>query len=622
MQRIGRYDIIEQVGRGSMGVVYRAQDTVLEREVALKLLWEDFCDDDSALTRFQREARAVARLTHRNIVTLYELAQQENGRPYIAMEFLRGAPLDKRLRSDPPLTLVEKVDIVAQLCAGLHFAHEQGVVHRDVKPANIWVLPDATVKLLDFGIARLASSSITRDGNVLGTASYMAPEQIEGAAVDGRADIFAAGVVLYELLVGHRPFEADSPTGVIAKIIRGDREPLDSERDHLPPALISAVDRALARLPADRYPTAAEFGGTLAQIRAALDRQVAAPFDATMMVPTLSGTSPSAGDLAIGPRPGSGTGHDLSLRGAPQPLGSDVDAPTMLTPVPGTSTRGGRDEGPPAVARGGLSRVAMVVGGLVVVAAVVVGVVALRGRGDQGTSATPAGATASAAPAPTAPPPAEAPPARPARELRIESDPAGASVSVGGRRLQGETPLTLAVAAGETPPAEIVVERRGYEAARVEVTDAVLTSGRLVVPLQESVVRVRVSASGAYAFEVVDGSRTVSASAQQHSLTLPEGRSLRLRAPGVFLDQRVVVRGGASGAMRLAVPGLGSISVRAVVENCDMRIDGVRTDAPPVHQKPIAAGEHTVELVCADGEARRQRIDVREGANTTVLFRQ
>lgn len=616
MQRIGRYDIIEQVGRGSMGVVYRAQDTVLEREVALKLLWEDFCDDDSALARFQREARAVARLTHRNIVTLYELAQQEDGRPYIAMEFLRGAPLDKRLRADPPLSLVEKVDIVAQLCAGLHFAHEQGVVHRDVKPANIWVLPDATVKLLDFGIARLASSSITRDGNVLGTAAYMAPEQIEGAAVDGRTDIFAAGVVLYELLVGHKPFEADSPTGVIAKIIRGDRSPLDPERDHLPPALVSAVDRALARLPADRFPTAAEFGSTLTQIRTALDRQTAAPFDSTMMVPTLGGTTAS-GDLAIGPRPGGATGPDLALRAAPPPPGSDVDAPTMLTPVP---QPGARPAPPaPAVARRGMPGLALGLVALAIVAGVVAAVVAWRGRSGE------APASAAAAPASTTAPssaPAAPAPEQPARELLIESDPGGAVVSVDGRRLEGETPVTLRVAAGAAAPGEVTLERRGYETARVAITDATWSAGRLVVPLEPAEVRVRLSLSGPYAFEVVDGSRTVSGAAQQHSVSLPEGRQVRLRAPGVFLDQRVVVRGGAGGAMRVAVPGLGSISVRAVVENCDMRIDGVRTDPPPVHQKPIVAGEHTIELMCADGESRRQRIDVREGANTTVLFRQ
>ncbi len=606
-----------------MGVVYRAQDTVLEREVALKLLWEDFCEDDSALARFQREARAVARLTHRNIVTLYELAQQEDGRPYIAMEFLRGAPLDKRLRAVPPLTLIEKIDIVAQLCAGLHFAHEQGVVHRDVKPANIWVLPDGNVKLLDFGIARLASSSITRDGNLVGTAAYMAPEQIEGAAVDGRTDIFAAGVVLYELLVGHKPFEADSPTGVIAKIIRGDREQLDPGRDQLPPALVTAVDRALARVADDRFPTAAEFGATLSQIRAALDRQAAAPFDVTMMVPGTAGDAQAAAELRLGTRPGSVPGGDLALHAAPLPPGSDVDAPTVLTPVPGVAAPlRGRD----VVAGSGPTHVRakwpMIVAGVaVVLAAATAGTMWLRRAAGPGAAASSAGTAPSAGP--TAPVAPAAPVVlRPARELRIESEPSGAIVTVGGHRLDDATPATLVIPAGAAPPADVLITRQGYEDVRVALSESVIASGRLVVPLQPSEARVRLSVSAPFEFEILDGSRVISAAAAQHAVSVPEGRQLRLRAPSVFLDQRVLVRGGAGAAMRVSVPGLGGISVRAVVENCEMRIDGLRTDPPPVFERPIAAGDHTVELVCVDGETRRQRIGVREGATTTVLFRQ
>lgn len=624
MERIGRYEIVEQVGRGSMGIVYRAQDTVLEREVALKLLWEDFCDDESALARFQREARAVARLTHRNIVTLYELAQQEDGRPYIAMEFLRGAPLDRRLREEPPLTLVQKVDVISQLCAGLHFAHEQGVVHRDVKPANIWVLPDTSVKLLDFGIARLASSSITRDGNIVGTASYMAPEQIEGGAVDGRTDVFAAGVVLYELLAGHKPFEADSPTGVIAKIIRGDREMLDPARDHLPPALVAAVDRALARAPADRFPTAAEFGATLAQIRQALERQAGTPLDATMVVPRAGAFTAPAEDLAIGPRPTVPADHDLALNPSP---GADSRA-GMPTAPPGPAPRsiaGG------ATARRTLGWVPVLSATALIAAVLVGGLVWTRGS-DEYTDAggqsvptaeavprQPAEIADAAGPADAAP---VAPPAVESRELWIESDPAGAWVSVAGRRVPGETPLTLTVDADGPWPQPIIVEKRGYDTAKVELTDALVAAGRLSVPLRQSARQVRLVATGDYAFEVLDGARSLSPPAGEHSLTLTEGQQLRLRAPSVFLDQRVVVRAAAGGVMRVTAAGLGSISVRAVVENCDMRLDGARTDQPPVHQKPVAAGEHTVELLCADGEARRQRVEVREGANTTVLFRQ
>jgi serine/threonine-protein kinase len=614
VQRIGRYDIIEQVGRGSMGVVYRAQDTVLEREVALKLLWEDFCDDDSALARFQREARAVARLTHRNIVTLYELAQQEDGRPYIAMEFLRGAPLDKRLRSEPPLTLIEKVDIVAQLCTGLHFAHEQGVVHRDVKPANIWVLPDNNIKLLDFGIARLASSSITRDGNVLGTASYMAPEQIEGAAVDGRADIFAAGVVLYELVAGYRPFEADSPTGVIARIIRGDRTPLDSEREHLPPALVAAIDRALARQPEERYPTAAELASVLTTIRTALERQSAPGFDATLLVP--SPTVPAAGstqtDLSLPPRPTlSGARADFTLQGAPQ--GTLVAAPSGEVSTPTVTTAAPSPSHAPAAGKGLL--VALAAAALVAAGAFGVWRF-LPARSADPTANSPSPGQ------PTAGPASDKPGAPGASEVRIESEPAGASVSVDGRVLPGETPLTLALEAGKARPRELRLAKRGFEDLRVELSDAQLAAGRVSVALTAAAARVRVVASGSYPFEVIDGGRTISAAADEHAVSVTEGRQLRLRSGAVFLDQRITARGGADGSMRVSVPGLGSISVRSVVEDCAMTIDGVRTDPPPVHQKAIVSGDHVVELTCADAAPRRQRIQVREGANTPVLFRQ
>lgn len=607
-----------------MGVVYRAQDTVLEREVALKLLWEDFCDDESALARFQREARAVARLTHRNIVTLYELAQQDDGRPYIAMEFLRGAPLDKRLRSDPPLTLTEKVDIVAQLCTGLHFAHEQGVVHRDVKPANIWVLPDNTIKLLDFGIARLASSSITRDGNVLGTASYMAPEQIEGAAVDGRADIFSAGVVLYELVAGHKPFQADSPTGVIAKIIRGDRPPLDPDREHLPPALVTAVDRALARQAADRFPTASEFAAILLTIRTALERQSAPGFDATLVVP--SPTVPGAGtrtDLLLPPRPSTGgTRTDLPLQGAREGTGADGEPSTMATVAPTSATEARAAPAAPVTADrpAGPRRTPLVAAGVVVLLALgALGVWQFLPRSPAaaptgpGTAPPPASSTAAA-------PGASAAPA--AGQLRVESDPAGATVTIDGRAVPGQTPLAVTLDAAQPRPQEVRVEKPGFEDARVTVSDALLAQGRVSVTLQQAVARVRVAASGSFPFEVIDGARTISAASDQHSVTVVDGRQLRLRAGAVFLDQRVTVRAGRDGAMRVAVPGLGSISVRAVVEDCAMIIDGVRTDPPPVHQKAIVAGDHVIELSCADGAPRRQRIHVREGANTPVLFRQ
>ena len=271
LEKIGRYQVLERVGKGGMGVLYRGFDPVLDREVAIKLMLTDFTEDTEQMRpRFYREARAAAKLNHRNIVTIFEFAEESNT-PYIVMEFLRGTPLGARMREDPSLSLDDKLNIVAQLCDGLSYAHEQGVVHRDVKPDNVFVLEDGSVKLLDFGIAKLTSSNLTRQGDVLGSASYMSPEQVGGSdSVDGRADIFSTGVMLYELLTGHKPFEAEAPTAVILKILKDDPTPIETYVQGLPPQLVALVLKALAKNPDDRFAKADALSRELQMIRRSL----------------------------------------------------------------------------------------------------------------------------------------------------------------------------------------------------------------------------------------------------------------------------------------------------------------------------------------------------------------
>ena len=288
MDRIGRYQVLEKVGKGGMGVLYRGFDPVLDREVAIKLMLTDFNEDTEQMRpRFYREARAAAKLNHRNIVTIFEFAEESNI-PYIVMEFLRGTPLGGRMNGKPPLSIDDKLNIVAQLCDGLSYAHEQGVVHRDVKPDNVFILEDGSVKLLDFGIAKLTSSNLTRQGDVLGSASYMSPEQVGGSdSVDGRADVFSTGVMLSELLTGHKPFEADAPTAVILKILRDDPTPIEKWTPGLPPQLVAAVMKALAKQPEDRWSTAAALGAELQRIRRAVPAsQSTAELDETRFAST------------------------------------------------------------------------------------------------------------------------------------------------------------------------------------------------------------------------------------------------------------------------------------------------------------------------------------------------
>lgn len=276
---IGRYRILERIGRGGMGVLYRGIDPVLDREVAIKAMSTDFEsveNTEEARAKFFREAQAAANLQHRNIVTIFEFAEDE-GRPYIVMEFLRGQTLTARISADPPLSLDQKLDVVSEVCSGLQFAHDHGVVHRDVKPENIWLLEDGTIKVVDFGIAKLLSSTLSRQGDVLGNANYMAPEQVFGGAIDGRADIFSAAVVLYELLAGRRPFAADSPTSTLLRVVREQPEPLDSMAGDLPPGVIAAVARGLQKKPEDRYQAAGEFATDLQLLRLSLSGGDAAP---------------------------------------------------------------------------------------------------------------------------------------------------------------------------------------------------------------------------------------------------------------------------------------------------------------------------------------------------------
>ena len=288
IERIGRYQVLERVGKGGMGVLYRGFDPVLDREVAIKLMLTDFSEDTEQMRpRFYREARAAAKLNHRNIVTIFEFAEESNV-PYIVMEFLRGTPLGARLAAQPPLSLDDKLNVVAQLCDGLSYAHDQGVVHRDVKPDNIFILEDGSVKLLDFGIAKLTTSNLTRQGDVLGSASYMSPEQVGGSdSVDGRADIFSTGVVLYELLTGRKPFQADVPTAVILKILKDDPPAIDSLVTGVPPQLSAIVMRALAKNPDDRFPTADALGRELQMLRKGLPASVStAALDETRFAST------------------------------------------------------------------------------------------------------------------------------------------------------------------------------------------------------------------------------------------------------------------------------------------------------------------------------------------------
>ncbi len=250
-EKIGKYEILEQIGVGGFGAVYRGRDPFIKRTVAVKTCQ---LNDEEIKSRFFREAELAGNLHHRNITTIYDFGVEE-GIPYIVQEFLTGEDLDKVVKRGDPMPIPRKLEILMAICDGLAYAHQQSIIHRDVKPANIRVLEDGSVKIMDFGIAKSlqTESSLTQTGITLGTSAYLAPEQIRGESLDRRTDMFALGVLAYELLSYRKPFRGEHLSTVLYKILNETPEPLESVNPEIPAALSAAVARAIEKTIDRRY---------------------------------------------------------------------------------------------------------------------------------------------------------------------------------------------------------------------------------------------------------------------------------------------------------------------------------------------------------------------------------
>ncbi|HEY2842732.1 MAG TPA: serine/threonine-protein kinase [Bryobacteraceae bacterium] len=267
MQQIGRYQIVSELGRGAMGVVYQAQDPAIGRTIAIKSIRLQDLTDETERTRLRerlfREAQSAGILSHPNIVTIYDIAEQD-GMAYIFMEFVNGPPLEKMLKVEQAPDKETLLSIFRQIAAALDYAHKKGIVHRDIKPANIMIHEDGSAKITDFGVAKIMSQQMTLSGTMMGTPSYMSPEQVQSTAITGRADQFSLAVIVYEALTGEKPFVAEYMPTLLYKIVREDPLPPQRLNTTLDAQVETVLLKALAKVPEERFETCTDFITALA----------------------------------------------------------------------------------------------------------------------------------------------------------------------------------------------------------------------------------------------------------------------------------------------------------------------------------------------------------------------
>lgn len=597
---LGPYEIEAEIGRGGMGYVYRAVQPSLGRTVAVKTLLPHLVADEEFIERFLREARATAKLSHPGIVTIHDVGEQD-GIYYFAMEYLSGRTLDDIVRSEGEMAPETAVNYVRQIAAALAHAHAVGILHRDVKPSNVMVDDDNRAVLTDFGIARaLNDSRLTRTGTAVGSPDYMSPEQVEGGRQDQRSDLYALGILFYQLLTGQTPYHGETPLAVAFQHVNG---PVRSPREANPrvPAQIDAVVRKLlAKKPDDRYDSA---GALLA----ALDSQPAVGTTTSPVAPTIA--------LPVRQKDRSYTGVIVALvvvlgaglayggyeyfgsRAAPPPAaGGDIasavtaipqiDVPAEPEPV-AVRTEQASPAGLPAEAPPRLP--AREVDSIGQDAAAgpeddpSVGAVMVSAEEDRPEVSAP-----TRAPAPTRPP-APVPEA-----FAVTSRPEGAVVTLDGVRVAGVTPLNVDLLAGESY--RIGVELDGYESTGFEFNlDDLDTAQReaatLHFPMQSSIPPGRVVVTSEYPLSVRIGDRTVEVADRTEISVAPGNYDVTMEAPEYFLNEtrRVVVASDAE--VPLKVTSLVSVTIAATPSYCRVQVDGRDIGFVPT-TIVIAVGEH------------------------------
>jgi len=670
--RIGRYRVRARLGKGGMGVVYLGRDEALDRDVAIKTLRLEGSPDDESRGRFEIEAKAAARLQHPNIVTVFELGE-DRGLPFIAMELLGGQDLETLLRSGEKLSTTERLDVVIQTLRGLDFAHNHRIVHRDIKPSNLRVLDDGGVKILDFGIAKVESASVTRAGMMVGTPYYMSPEHIRGGVLDGRTDVFAVGVILHELFAGKRPFMADDATRVLYRIVNEPHPRLpENAAGPLTADVQRVIDKSLEKEADSRYPSAGLMAEELSRLRdryptpqleaedmAALSqarRNLASNQPDPKVVETVEAIARAHPDATEAQRlrrlfkRKPNDPHAISETAAfPELDATFGKAEGEETLLAGRTISGsaetvlqGASREVPAPSSAGPSN-AIMYGA--VAALVIAGSIAalLYFKGGEparpakptptiteifvpGTDATPEKRATGSVPAPRPAPPTAAPgvaaPVAPAAlaprvMIEIRSQPAGANIRI-DRKPAGVTPLRTELPSNVAHA--ITLSLTGYQSKEVRLDPPIPSA--LDATLQPDGPPATLVVESAYPLTVSAGGRVLSADKPGVSATLSAGsQEILLEAPSIFLKRRETVQLEAGSTTTIKAPATGKIGLRATPDNCKIYVNGVFVDYPPILDRTIAAGSHVVTFEWPDGVKSEEKVVVQAGKPSYVMGR-
>lgn len=611
--------MVGEVGRGAMGVVYQAQDPAIGRVIAIKTInlanLTDGAERSRLRDRLFREAQSAGMLSHPNIVTIYDIAE-ENGMAYIFMEFVNGPPLERLLLEPVPMSRDKILAIFRQTAMALDYAHQKGIVHRDIKPANIMVHEDGRAKITDFGVAKIVSQQMTQSGAMMGTPAYMSPEQVQGQAVDGRADQFSLAVIVYEVLTGEKPFVADYLPTLLYKIVREDPAPPHRLNPTLGPAIEEALAKALSKDPEQRFPNCAAFATALEEACAATPQWISLATGSAQSEETVAGTTLNAGPL-LRETPAA-VDSDATVAGARTP----VSPPPVQPPPPSratTSTSGSgapvvlptaaraprRDDGEGNPLFGTAVKVALV---FLLIGAAFVGYHYLTTPAGPVQPATTSAPTAASSQSPAVTTPAPSPSSQtPSSQTPSSQTPSSQTPSAPAAEKAAAPPVTppVAEAKRERPSAlSLPEEKKLAQKASAEPPRA---SGPRSIQFVSSPTGAMLTVDGQSCKAPCD-------------LQLPAGRHvLSAELPGYRAGHKIFQSPGESEIFVALDRAVGMLSIDSTPRGASILVDGRDIGRRTPATLSVPAGRHRIG-VTADGKHAESSVDMNDGDFRTLIL--